>query len=92
MIDIIIIVMDREVFKFNKLEELLFILLKVKDLDNIFIMLMENQLKYQLIHIMVMFNSKLLMSLDLHGLTNMDIHLIVILINQTLNSKEILIA
>ena len=55
-------------------------------------MLMENQLKYQLINIMVMFNYKLLMSLDLHGLTNMDIHLLVILINQTLNSKEILIA
>ena len=67
-------------------------MLKVKDLDNIFIMLMENQLKYQLVNIIMMFNSKLLMSLDLHGLTNMDIHFIVILINQTLNSKEISIA
>ena len=74
----------------NKLEESLSILLKVKDLDNIFTMLMENLLNFQLMLEEVMFISKLLMSLVIHGPTNMDIHLSLIQEVQALNSKETL--
>ena len=77
LIDIIIIVMVKEVFKFNKLEILLFMLLGDRDLLNIYIMPMEIKLKYLLLE-QVIFNSKELMFLVINGQIPMDIKIIMV--------------
>jgi len=69
--------MVKEVFKFNKLEVLLFMLLGDRDLLNIYIMPMEIKLKYLLLE-QVIFNSKELMFLVINGQIPMDIKIIMV--------------
>ena len=64
-------------FKFNKLEVLLFMWSEGRDLVNIYIMPMENKLKYLLLE-QVISNSKELMFLVNHGPIPMDIKIMMI--------------
>ena len=80
LIDTIIIVMEKEVFKSKRLEVLLFTSLKEKDLETISIMLMENQSRFLLLREMFIFTE--LMYLDQLILTSMVIHLSTLLLRE----------